>query len=56
MPAPPQISRLVTNVPAGALDRVGAGDLAGPPDFGISTLKGSLEHNGKPELLSEDVA
>jgi Domain of unknown function (DUF929) len=56
MPAPAQIVRLVTNVPAGALDQVGAGDLAGPSDFGIFTLKGSLEHNGKPELLSEDIA
>ena len=56
MPAPSQISRLVTNVPAGALDQVGAGDLAGPSDFGIFTLKGSLEHNGKPEPPSEDVA
>ncbi len=55
-PAPARISMLVTNVPAGALDQVGAGDLAGPSDFGIFTLKGSLEHNGKPELLSEDVA
>lgn len=56
VPIPPQIVRLVTNVPASALDKVGAGDTAGPPFFVISKLRQHLTKDGKPDLLTLNLA
>jgi hypothetical protein len=55
-PIPPQLARLVTNVPAGALDKVGAGETAGPPFFTISKLRRHLTQHGKPDLLTMNFA
>jgi hypothetical protein len=54
--APAQIAQLVTHVPAATLDRVGAGEIAGPADFNILRLHRRLEIKGKPELLSLNLA
>jgi hypothetical protein len=54
--APPAIIHSVTGVPATALDQVGAGQLAGPNDFGVFRLHHALRHNGKPELVTMNLA
>jgi hypothetical protein len=57
MPAPAQIARLVTHVPTSTLNQVGAGDIGGPPSFGVIKLhSGLLKSHGKPELLSMNLA
>jgi hypothetical protein len=57
MPAPAQIARLVTHVPPTTLDQIGAGDISGPPSFGVFKLHGGpLASHGKPELLSLSLA
>ena len=57
VPAPAQITKLVTHVPAGALNKVGAGELSGRSVFNVFKLGGGpLTARGKPELLSETLA
>jgi hypothetical protein len=59
VPAPAQISQLVTSVPARTLNQVGAGDSRNPitsPDFGISKRDGHFTSGGKPEVVSVDLA
>jgi len=59
VPAPAQISQLVTSVPASTLNQVGAGDSRNPitsPDFGISKRDGHFTSGGKPEVVSVDLA
>lgn len=57
VPAPSQITQLVTHVPASALNKVGAGELSGPSVFNVFKLNGGpLTVHGKPELLSETLA
>jgi Domain of unknown function (DUF929) len=55
-PAPPRLAQLVTNVPVSTLNKVGAGDIFGPPVFGVATLHGELRSHGKPELLTMNLA
>jgi hypothetical protein len=55
-PAPAQIVQQVTQVPARTLNRVGAGDLAGPHMFTIFKLTGRLTSRGKPEVLTANLA
>ncbi|MBV8218902.1 MAG: DUF929 family protein [Solirubrobacterales bacterium] len=57
VPAPAQITSLVTSVPASTLNRVGAGGGRNPitsPVFGISKGHSHLTSDGKPEIV--DVA
>ena len=57
VPAPAHVTRLVTQVPVGALNKVGVGDLSGPSSFNVFKLGGGpLTARGKPELLSETLA
>ena len=59
VPAPAQISQLVTSVPASTLNQVGAGDSRNPitsPDFGISKRDGHFTSGGKPEVVWVDLA
>ena len=59
MPAPAQISQLVTSVPASALNRVGAGDSRNPitsPVFGISKGDGHFTSDGKPKIVTVELA
>jgi hypothetical protein len=54
VPAPAQITQLVTGVPAATLNRVGAGDSRNPITstvFGISKGNGHLMSDGKPEVV-----
>lgn len=52
-PAPAQVARLVTEVPAATLDSVGAGHVLGQTDFPVTKLHGGLlERAGRPELLT----
>jgi hypothetical protein len=58
-PAPTNIARLVTNVPASTLNQVAAGDIYGPQVFGVFNLDGAAGHlakDGKPEVLSMNFA
>jgi hypothetical protein len=56
-PAPAQIARLVTNVPASTLNQVGAGDIYGPAAFTVVKLhRGLITSHGKPELLAVNLA
>ena len=55
-PAPAAIAQLVSNVPVSTLNRVGAGEVSGPPDFGVFKLHGHLKRHGKPELLTMNLA
>lgn len=55
-PAPAQISRLVTHVPAAVLNRVGLGDVYGRSMFGPTRLHRRLTQDGKPEVLSMSLA
>lgn len=59
IPAPAPISQQVTSVPASALNEVGAGDSRNPitsPDFGISKGDGHLTRDGKPEIVTVELA
>jgi hypothetical protein len=56
VPAPAKIVRLVTHVPRSTLNAVGVGDLAPASFFHIFKLGGKLEQNGKPELLTVNLA
>ncbi len=59
VPAPAQITQLVTSVPASTLNQVGAGDSRNPitsPDFGISKRRGHLTSDGKPEIVTMNLA
>jgi hypothetical protein len=59
IPAPAQIGQLVTNVPAGTLNRVGVGDSRNPitsPAFGISRGDGHFTRGGKPEIVTVELA
>jgi hypothetical protein len=55
-PAPPQITQLVTHVPARTLNRVGAGKVSGPPGFKVFKLGGTFRSHGKPEVLTLNLA
>jgi hypothetical protein len=55
-PAPAKIVRLVTHVPSSTLNTVGAGDVAGPPFFGVLPLHRPLMSHGKPELITMNFA
>lgn len=56
-PAPARIAQLVTHVPAGTLNQVGAGELSGPAAFNVFKLHtGQLRSHGKPELLTMNLA
>ena len=53
LPAPASVTRLVTHVPAGTLDKVGAGPIPSDSSFAVSKLRGAaLRSAGKPELLA----
>jgi hypothetical protein len=56
VPAPANVVGLVTSVPARVLDEVGAGRVAGPPNFLVFRLHGRLERQGEPEVLSANLA
>ena len=59
VPAPAQISQLVTSVPASTLNEVGAGDSRNPitsPVFGISRRDGHFTRDGKPEIVTVELA
>lgn len=52
-PAPASVTRLVTHVPAGTLDKVGAGPIPSDPSFAVSKLRGAVVRSaGKPQLLA----
>ena len=55
-PVPAKIARLVTTVPASTLDQVGAGNVYGLQNFGKFSLKRSLTKDGKPEVLTMNLA
>ncbi len=55
-PAPERIARLVTHVPSSTLNKVGAGEVASPPFFGIFPLHRPLISHGKPEIITLDFA
>jgi hypothetical protein len=46
----------VTHVPLSTLNTVGAGDVYGPQGFGVFKLGRQLVRNGKPELLTMNLA
>lgn len=53
IPAPGGVTKLVTHVPASALDKVGAGPIPSDASFVESKLRGAvLRSAGKPELLA----
>ena len=59
VPAPAQISQLVTSVPATTLNQVGAGDSYNPitsANFGIAERNGHLTSDGKPEIVTMNIA
>lgn len=59
VPAPAQITQLVTSVPASTLGRIGAGAGYNPitsPYFGISKGHGHLTSGGKPEIVTMNIA
>jgi hypothetical protein len=55
-PAPAAIARLVTNVPVSTLNKVGAGSILPNQAFGVFNLNGQLTKDGKPEVLSMNLA
>lgn len=55
-PAPRLVAKQVTHVPAKVLNKVGAGEIAGPRTFGVFKLDSPLTSNGKPELLTLNLA
>ncbi len=56
-PAPANIEKLVTTVPVSTLNRVGVGDVAGPPAFSVTKLNGSeLRSKNRPEFLAIELA
>jgi len=56
-PAPAQVSKLVTHVPASTLNQVGVGKLWGPSEFSVTKLSGSpFTSGGKPDLLNFELA
>lgn len=59
VPAPAQVAQLVTSVPASTLDQVGVGDSRNPNTssaFGISKRDGHFTSDGKPEIVSVELA
>jgi Domain of unknown function (DUF929) len=59
VPAPAQIAQQVTSVPADTLNEVGLGDSRNPvtsPNFGISKRDGHLTSDGKPEVVTMNLA
>src|ERR1700733_12513495 len=59
VPAPARITQLVTGVPSATLNKVGAGDSRNPissPEFGISRGDGHLAVDGKPQLVTVELA
>jgi hypothetical protein len=59
VPAPAQVTQLVTSVPVSTLNRVGAGASFNPitsPLFGISERRGHLTSDGKPEIVTMNLA
>jgi hypothetical protein len=59
VPAPAQVTQLVTNVPVSTLNRVGIGDSRNPitsPGFGISKGAAHFTSDGKPEILTMELA
>ena len=59
VPAPAQITQLVTSVPASTLNRVGIGDSRNPitsQSFGISRADGHFTSDGKPEIVTMELA
>ncbi len=59
MPAPAQVTQLVTSVPASTLSEVGVGSSRDPitsPGFGISKRDGHFTSDGKPEIVSVELA
>ena len=59
VPAPAQVTRSVTNVPATTLNRVGTGASYNPitsAGFGISKGRGHFTSDGKPEILTVELA
>jgi hypothetical protein len=59
VPAPAQVSQLVTSVPASTLNQVGLGDSRNPITseyFGISKRHGHLTSDGKPEIVTMNIA
>lgn len=56
-PAPAEIARLATHVPASTLNQVGAGKIFGQRRFTVTKLSGAqLTSGGKPELLASELA
>jgi len=59
VPAPAQVTQLVTDVPATTLNRVGTGDSRNPitsAGFGVSKSPGHFTRDGKPEILTVELA
>ena len=59
VPAPAQITQLVTSVPASTLNQVGVGDSRNPitsSGFGISKRDGHFTIDGKPQIVSVELA
>ncbi len=59
MPAPAQVTQLVTSVPASTLNQVGVGDSRNPiasSGFGISKRDGHFTSGGKPQIVSVELA
>ena len=58
-PAPAQVTQQVTSVPASTLNQIGLGDARNPvtsPNFGISERDGHLTSDGKPEVVTMNIA
>lgn len=59
VPAPAQVARLVTSVPVGTLNQVGAGDSRNPITshvFGINKGHGRFTSDGKPQIVTVELA
>lgn len=59
VPALAQVANLVTRVPASTRNQVGLGDSRNPlnsPGFGISKRDGHFKRDGKPEIVSVELA
>ena len=59
VPAPAQVTQLVTSVPASTLNQVGFGGSRNPitsPVFGISKRNSHFTSDGKPEILTVELA
>lgn len=59
VPAPAQVARLVTSVPASTLNQVGAGDSRNPITshvFGVAKGRGRFTSDGKPQIVTVELA